>query len=295
MSSSANPAQLGQTVTLSATVTAVASNSIPTGSVTFNDNGTALAGAVTLNHGVATLSISSLALGSHPITAVYPGGGPFQPSTSGVLSQVINKDATVTTLSSSQSPVQVNTSVNLTAGVSSIFGAAPTGNVTFVDTTTATTLGTASIGTPLSVSFAATGLHTITATYNGDGNHLTSSATFPQLVDGSGPTTTTTALSYMPSPTQPNSHLNQQQVLFRHGVALNATVNPAPPASDQVIFMDGSNVLGVASTNGTSTVSLAGQIVLKAGSHSIYAHYFGNSTNAPSSTTAVINQSPRPR
>ena len=297
LSSSANPAQLGQTATFTATVTAVASNSVPTGSVIFNDNGAPLAGAVSLNHGVATFSTSSLALGSHPITAAYSSnGGPFQPSTSNVLSQVINKDTTVTTITSSQSPVQVNTNITLTAGVSSVFGVTPTGNVTFVDTTTATTLGTASIGSPLSVSFAATGLHTITATYNSDGNHLTSSATFPQLVDGSGATPTTTALSYVLSPTQPNSHMNQQQVLFRHGIALSATVNPAPPASEQVIFMDGANVLGVASTNGTSAVSLAGQIALKAGSHSIYAHYFGDPTNAPSSAaTMVINQSPRPR
>ena len=296
LSSSANPGQLGQTVTLTAIVTAVASNSTPTGSVTFKDNGTALGAAVPLSQGVAAFSISSLALGSHPLTAAYSSGSSFfQPSTSGVLTQAINKDATVTTIVSSQSPVPVNMNITLTAGVSSIFGAAPTGNVTFVDTTTATPLGTASIGSPLTVSFAATGLHTITATYNPDGTHLTSSATFPQLVDGNGPTTTTTALGYVASPTQPNSHLNQQQVLFRHGIALSATVNPAPPALDQVIFMDGSNVLGVASTNGTSTVSLPGQIVLKAGSHSIYAHYFGNSTNAPSFTTGIINQSPRPR
>ena len=66
-------------VTLTATVAPAAA----TGTVTFKD-GAGTLGTGTLTGGVATYNTSTLGLGSHSITAVYPGDGTYAPSTSAV-------------------------------------------------------------------------------------------------------------------------------------------------------------------------------------------------------------------
>jgi hypothetical protein len=72
----------GQTVTLRATVTpAVQGASVLTGAVTFLD-GTVSLGSAPIVSGVATLAASTLAVGSHSITARYPGDGIYGASTS---------------------------------------------------------------------------------------------------------------------------------------------------------------------------------------------------------------------
>lgn len=80
----------GQSVVLSATVTAVAPGSgIPTSTVTFMD-GAATLGTATLSSGVATFSTAALTVGSHPITAVYGGDSEFNPSTSSISNVVVS-------------------------------------------------------------------------------------------------------------------------------------------------------------------------------------------------------------
>lgn len=84
VTSSANPSDLGQSVTFTATVTS--GSGTPTGSVQFKDGGTNLGAAVSLNgSGVATVSTSSLTVGTHTITADYGGAATFAAS-SGTLS-----------------------------------------------------------------------------------------------------------------------------------------------------------------------------------------------------------------
>jgi YVTN family beta-propeller protein len=84
-------ATTGQQVTFTATVSkAAGSIGTPTGMVTFRDGSTAL-GTGTLNtSGVATFATSSLAAGSHSITAFYGGDSNFAPSTSTALTETIN-------------------------------------------------------------------------------------------------------------------------------------------------------------------------------------------------------------
>jgi sugar lactone lactonase YvrE len=75
----------GQAVTLTATVSATVAGTpvMPTGTVTFFDNGTQLGSAVNLVNGVAMLNVSSLPSGQTAmITAVYLGDGNFLTSTS---------------------------------------------------------------------------------------------------------------------------------------------------------------------------------------------------------------------
>ncbi|MDQ3819507.1 MAG: Ig-like domain repeat protein, partial [Acidobacteriota bacterium] len=80
VTSSANPSQLGQSVTFTATVTSTAGT--PTGTVQFKDNGTNIGSPVILNSsGVATISINSLTAGNHTVTADYNGDANFSSST----------------------------------------------------------------------------------------------------------------------------------------------------------------------------------------------------------------------
>jgi hypothetical protein len=90
LASSANPAGLGVSISFTATVAGVNSNTpVPTGTVNFLD-GAATIGSGTVNaSGTASFATSSLAQGSHSITAQYAGDANDQMSTSIALSQVI--------------------------------------------------------------------------------------------------------------------------------------------------------------------------------------------------------------
>jgi hypothetical protein len=89
LTSSVNPSGPGQLVTFTATITTGASVSIPTGSVTFYDGVTTLVTSSVLYPGYARFSTSTLATGSHSITAAYSGDTLVQPSTSPALVQVV--------------------------------------------------------------------------------------------------------------------------------------------------------------------------------------------------------------
>jgi len=80
----------GQSVTFTATVTAKSPGAgTPTGTVTFKDGPSTL-GTGTLNgSGQAMFTISTLAVGSHSITASYGGDANFNGSTSSKLTQTV--------------------------------------------------------------------------------------------------------------------------------------------------------------------------------------------------------------
>ena len=71
MASLPNPSAFGASVTLTATVTAGA-----TGTVTFEDNGTAISGALPISGNTASFTTSTLFRGgyAHPIIAMYEQG-----------------------------------------------------------------------------------------------------------------------------------------------------------------------------------------------------------------------------
>jgi hypothetical protein len=87
LTSSPNPSQFGQVVTFTAHVTST--GPAPTGKVKFLDGTTGI-GLATLNgNGVAKLTKSTLAVGTHPITAQYLGDAFSAKSTSSVVNQVV--------------------------------------------------------------------------------------------------------------------------------------------------------------------------------------------------------------
>jgi hypothetical protein len=89
LTSNRNPSTSGQSVTFTATVTAVSPGTgTPAGSVTFMDGSTRL-GTATLGSGVGRLTISTLSKRTHSITAVYSGNASFAGNTSPVLTQTV--------------------------------------------------------------------------------------------------------------------------------------------------------------------------------------------------------------
>ncbi len=180
LTSSLNPSAYGQQVTFTATVSP---SSGATGTVTFKDGGSAIGTSPLDASGVATLSISSLAVGTHAITALYSGDSSHDGSTSSSLSQTVNKAGTTTTLTSNPNPSKSGRAVIFTATVSS---STATGTVQFFDGSAL--LGTVSLSSgnaSLSTSALGGGRHSITAVYSGDTNFAGStSAVLIQTVTG---------------------------------------------------------------------------------------------------------------
>jgi hypothetical protein len=180
LTSSLNPSSYGQQVTFTATVSP---SSGATGNVTFMDGGLTL-GTLPLDaSGIASLSVSSLVVGTHSITAQYSGDSSHDGSTSSTLSQTVNKASTTTTLTSNHNPSKIGQAVTFTATVST---PTATGVIQFRDGSgllgsVAVSSGKASFST----STLNSGKHSITAAYSGDVNLLGStSAVLAQTVTG---------------------------------------------------------------------------------------------------------------
>jgi hypothetical protein len=88
LSSGTNPSTYGNQVTY--TVTVSATGPTPTGTVNLLDGANQI-GTTTLSNGSATFQISTLTAGTHSLTAQYVGATGFNPSTSTIVSQVVNK------------------------------------------------------------------------------------------------------------------------------------------------------------------------------------------------------------
>jgi hypothetical protein len=101
LTSSLNPSLYGNSVIFTASVPAPA-----TGTVVFYDGNTAL-GTGTIANGIATLTTSTLAVGTHPVTAVYSGDADYNSATSAMYGQIVTAQAAVLdftlTLTSAQS------------------------------------------------------------------------------------------------------------------------------------------------------------------------------------------------
>jgi hypothetical protein len=87
-----NPSGNGQSVGFTATVTAGIPGNIPTGTITFADGQTTLA-TVEIQDSQATFTTSSLAVGSHTLTALYSGDGHFPKTTSADFIQRVGSDS----------------------------------------------------------------------------------------------------------------------------------------------------------------------------------------------------------
>ena len=220
-----NPTVWGQSVTFTATITPVAP--APTGTVTFQDGGSNIAGCVNkaLVARVATCATAALAVGSHTITAVYSGNATYALSTSAPVVQVVNVGTTSTLVGSSANPSVSGQTVTYTATVTTVAPASGTrtGTVDFqdggVDIPGCGVKAVAAAGTATcAIAYAGPGSHTITAIYSGDANFTGSTAPGPTQTVNRGATTTVLTSSVNPSSTGAN-------------VTFTANVTAAAPAS----------------------------------------------------------------
>ncbi len=277
-STAANTSVFGQPVTLTATVAASAPGSgTPTGSVMFLEGSTVL-GTVTLdNNGVATLPVSTLAVGDHTITVVYLGDGNFSAGTPPTLTQTVTQDGSVVQLSLSRVKPVIGQRVTLTAKVTDLPPGAgtPTGTVTFQAGTTVVGTATLSNGVAtLSTAQFPVGLGSITATYSGDANFLGSSRGRLVNVQKDPTTTRLTATTTHSARGKP--------------VTLTATVLPIAPGAGTptgtVTYKEGAKVLAkVKLVKGVAKLTLT----LPRGKHSLTAVYSGDPDFLASQSTTV--------
>ncbi len=263
--SSQNPANQGVAVTFTATVTTVGTHA-PTGTVTFYDSTTSI-GTGTLNGSqVATLTISTLTVGAHSITAVYGGDTNNAGSTSAVLTQtIVALPATTTALTSSSNPANYASPVTFTATVTTTGSHAPTGTVTFDDGTTSIGSGTlnGSQVATLTISTLTAGSHSITAVYGGDTNNagstsviLTQNITAPTFSFSVEPTTPATVLAGLPTTsTFTLAPTGTGVTTFAANVALTLT---GCPANTTCSFSTNPIPAGAGATNETLTFTTVG-------------------------------------
>jgi phospholipase C len=188
ISSSANPSVYGQPITFSAVVKAASGAPAAGEKVNFLW-GSSVLGTRGLAGGKAQFTTSTLTPGTKSIQGNYEGDAHLPSSSSAVLSQITNKAPTTIKLTSSSNPSVFGQTVMFTANLTVPYGAPPGGVVTFKDD--AATLGSAALVSGKAV-FSTTklgiGSHSITATYNGNGNYLpNTSGAINQNVNSTSP------------------------------------------------------------------------------------------------------------
>jgi hypothetical protein len=171
LTSSANLAVYGQTVTFTAVMApSTAGAASPTGSVTF-ENGSTKLGQATLSAGQASFVVSTLPVGSNSISAIYSGDSNYSAGTPAVLVQTVNLALSQTSITSSPNPSKAGQPVTFTATITAIAPGkgTPTGTVTFYNGSTAVGNGMVGSGkATLKTSTLGSGTYTITAVYSGD-------------------------------------------------------------------------------------------------------------------------------
>ncbi len=284
VSSIPNPSQFNQPVSVTAVVTGQFGGT-PTGTATFTDNLIPLCnGGISLNNnGTAVCETQNLSVGSHSqIVASYSGDSNFIAGAGTDQTQVVNKAATSSQLSSSPNPSQLNQSVTFVSLVTGAFGGTPTGAVTFTSDgnviCSAVPVMPAANGSTAScvATFPISGTHNIQACYSGDMNFQPGCGQEAQVVNEVAATVQVTSA---PNPSQSGQ-----------AVTITAVVsgNPAGPLpSGTVTFTDLFNgvqttlcsgvQLNQVGTAGCSTATLA------CGTHSqLVANYSGDKNYLPS-------------
>jgi sugar lactone lactonase YvrE len=281
--SDANPASAGATIHLTATVamaSGATADGLITGSVTFSE-GTITLGVVPVNaSGQATLAVSTLAAGSHTISANFGGNTNYAASTSLNLSEQIQTTATTTNLSTTTPASVAGKPVIFTITVTSSTGI-PTGTVAIHNGSAL--LGQVTLnaqgGATFTLSTLPLGTQMLTATYSGDANYVTSVSTVVQVVVSLA--TTALTLAGPATPIDAGAMLVVTATLTTNGIAPTGALtlrDSSASIATQTISATGSFAF--------STASLA------IGTHTLTAAYAGDSNNAAavSATITVVVQ-----
>jgi hypothetical protein len=270
LAAGSNPAIFGDSLTFTATVAPASA----TGTVTFFDGANVISGELPLAGGSASLTISSLSIGTHSITAQYSGDTGFNASSSAPLLETVNspKPTPVVSLvlSAGANPSVFGDALTFTASVAP---ASATGTVVFFDGAVAISgnlplnSGTVSFSTALLTG----GTHTITAQYSGDSTF--NGAVSPALIQ-----------TVNKVPTEVDLELSLGTTAFTSGTPLTFIANIKPDAvSGTVVFFDSDTAISgpVPVNNGSASFTTAS---LAVGSHAIRAQYSGNVNFSASSS-----------
>ena len=243
-----NPAQPNQPVVITASVSGQNGGGLPSGTVSFTDNGTVI-GVASLLNGVATLT-TTLSPGSQNIGATYSGDSIY-PSASTNIGVTVTKPGATTTFSSNLTSTVFGQSVTLTVRFTGAQGgsALPTGTVQFLD-------NGVPIGSPvtivngvatLTIASLPPGTNNIGVTYNGDGNFssLTKNVGTVTVLQGQVTTTLTSTTS-------------GNQMTLTATVAVTAPGAGTPTGTVQFVDSRTGAVLGTAtlSSTGVATITI---------------------------------------
>ena len=295
-------AAYGTSVTLSATVTGVGGGLTPTGTVTFFENGTRIAGSsgcalsATLNaSGVGTCATTLLPAGSYNITAYYSGDGNYSSTTSGLEPITINQAATSFSASSITSSITYGMTEAISVTVQGT-STAPTGTVGFtygVGSTPISNCNSVSVTSSTSTTSTFTcyttllpvGNYSIEATYNGDSNYLTYSGVLgPVVVSRAVLTVTPNAQSIVyGTPAPGNAFYTYSVTGFKNGeYSWTALSYVAPTCTSTYV-------------NPTDVGTYSGGITCGGGSAANYSFSYGTATytvtpavQAPLSVTSLV-------
>jgi hypothetical protein len=253
-----------------------------TGSVTFQSDGVTL-GTVPLDSALdANLTTTSLPVGTHTMTAIYPGTPCVTASTSPPVHVIVSPPLTTTALTVSSSEVTTGAAVTLTAMVKSQKGT-PSGTVTFMNE--GTTLAMVPLNNSGVASFTTTslplGVGSLTASYGGSPN-FSSSISPAVWILVMTPAGTITTLLVTP------------RAVVGAPVTLNASVRSLRSGlpSGVVTFQSGSMTLGTVTLNSSADASLI-TTSLPPGTDAVTASYGGSVNYDPSTSPAahvVISQ-----
>jgi len=283
-------AGFGQPVMLVAT--AMAGGSAATGNIVFYDTfqgATSVLAVVALNaQGIASESLSTLAVGVHSLVACYvstasanpPANCPSGAATPPVPQTVL--ESTATTLRSSRNPSPAGSGITLTATVvvSDDGGVTPDGSVTFNNgentlcaNVTLDSGGASCAALPAQL---IAGNNFISATYSGDATRqiLGSSNALEQDVQSAS----SVGVASHPNPSSFGAAVNFTVTI--------ATSGPAAPTGS-VEILDGGQKIGAATLPGSANQGSFSTAALAVGAHSITAIYGGDVNYAASPPSAA--------
>jgi hypothetical protein len=276
----------GSKVSALVTLTGVAGQAAPNGSVTYHNNAAVLSTGTVSADGTSSYTSDGLALGNYAWSAAYSGNNNYLGSTSAPAAFAVGQAPTALKLNASTSYIVGNGTATITAIVdTNSLLANPTGNITLsVNGTVVGTSATkayinantgasdAEASFTVNASSLSTGGNTFTATYEGDANYTGSSVSGLSIGFSATTPVNTVSFTALPASTTVGKPVTLTAAVTTGGIAATAGT---------VEFFDGTTSLGTAQvvgsapaaghTTGTATLILQ----LAPGTHSIKAVYKG--------------------
>ncbi|WP_413101202.1 beta strand repeat-containing protein [Streptomyces sp. Inha503] len=283
-----NPSVFGESVTYTATVTGITAGTPPWGDVTFVIAGGPTLGPVTLTQtgidsGTASVTDSTLSVGSHLVTANFVNSSDPLDNSSGTTIQQVNQAATTTTVTFVPPAPVCGETVTLTAHVAAVppGSGTPTGTVTFIISADGpTVIGTldASGNASVTVPALSVGTHQVAAFYNGDTNFAPSNSPLTPLTVNPANSTTTLTIS-------PPSPVCGETVTLCAQVAVVAPGTCTPTGTVTFTVAGGPTLTGTLDATGQACVTTS---AIPVGTHAVTATYAGNGDVSGSTDTGSV-------